>query len=594
MACFMSSLLLLTWTATQACPQGWIGPSASGKCMKLTSPSTHAGCAQACGDDGVLACVQNKGDDDLSTMLALGAAGFRTSPTGEMQIGNLLFNGVWLGEYQWPIEPEIKFFWDIKMGQPLLGQKNWGACSNGQRTNYSVSKFGPFQPNNIMGGEDCVAFTPLGYADSVCIERLPCLCELGHTSQVYLNEHGPTLTDRAEQAQAALYRGVWSMWAIAVAIGSLPALLFVLFVECFYVRWQQRAAPNSPAEKSLRATTRLALRRRMLQGGLTLWLGGALVRISVPPLILAGTAAWPGYGYGYSPIGQPSLYMSLRPPGLALMLLSLRPSDAFAIRLAALVWTAFTVFDVYFARPASVNNDIFAPIPVWGVYILQALNAPIILATLVPSIPRGKFALPSRLALRWLWVCVRLFFLLASIESFVASYGWCTGNGFWFCGWFGHYFMVGAFVILIPVLMTSTVRHKIQNVLGRFQRGSQDASAASVVSTMISGDPVEALRSAEERLYCIKLSKLVEADMANNQDSGLFPKTERSGREEVHAFLSHSWRDDPKLKWSAMLQFKKEFEAKHGGDEPKCWLDKVSCTAAARVPPSPTPIYLIR
>ena len=100
----------------------------------------------------------------------------------------------------------------------------------------------------------------------------------------------------------------------------------------------------------------------------------------------------------------------------------------------------------------------------------------------------------------------------------------------------------------------------------------------------VSGDALEAIRDAHDRLFTIKISVLDEGDMANNQDSGLFAKTEKSGTGECDAFLSHSWRDHAASKWQKMIEFKSEFEAKHRGDEPRCWLDKVLTTPTAPIP----------
>ena len=80
--------------------------------------------------------------------------------------------------------------------------------------------------------------------------------------------------------------------------------------------------------------------------------------------------------------------------------------------------------------------------------------------------------------------------------------------------------------------------------------------------------------TVQAHFYCIRISALGEADMANNQDSGLFAKTGKASMGECDAFISHSWRDDPALKWQRMLEFEAEFESKSEGREPQCWLDQ--------------------
>mgnify|MGYP004116446093 CR=1 FL=1 len=61
------------------------------------------------------------------------------------------------------------------------------------------------QPNNWNGGEDCLARTgAMGYLDNQCNEPYLCLCQWpGRTSDEFRLEHGPALTQRAEEAFAA-------------------------------------------------------------------------------------------------------------------------------------------------------------------------------------------------------------------------------------------------------------------------------------------------------------------------------------------------------------------------------------------------------
>ena len=160
-----------------------------------------------------------------------------------------------------------------------------------------------------------------------------------------------------------------------------------------------------------------------------------------------------------------------------------------------------------------------------------------------------------------------------------------------FVGW--GMVLSAVLVIIFALVVTAPVRRFLQGCLGGVCAKSRDSSAAAVVQTMVSGDAITEVRAAHERLYCIRLSALREADMANNQDSGLFAKTEKSSSGECDAFLSHSWRDNPELKWKRMLEFKTDFESKHNGDEPKCWLDKVNAATGGGAP-TPALAWLTR
>ena len=159
-------LLLYSRSCSAAinCPSGWMPTANGSKCMTLTAPSTHEGCAAACGKDASLACIHTQEEDDLASFL-----GFLTF--GEEGI---LENYMWTGEYQWEFEPTITFGFDTDPAQcpnNYCGQTGWGICSNGERSEWLRTHFASvqFQPNNVMGGEDCAAkHLIFGLTDNVC------------------------------------------------------------------------------------------------------------------------------------------------------------------------------------------------------------------------------------------------------------------------------------------------------------------------------------------------------------------------------------------------------------------------------------------
>ena len=44
--------------------------------------------------------------------------------------------------------------------------------------------------------------------------------------------------------------------------------------------------------------------------------------------------------------------------------------------------------------------------------------------------------------------------------------------------------------------------------------------------------------------------------------------------------MSHSWHDDPKVKWSVLKEFAEDFKTKNGRN-PTFWLDKVGTHSLA-------------
>ena len=183
---------------TVNCPPGWTAGWGA-KCMKLTGPATHERCAAACGMNASLACIQSQEDQELARLV---------SPSA-------ISTFVWLGEYQYPFEPTIEAGAKTPyMGAPYNGQPGWGTCSNGQHVSYQATFWGGYlgypQPNNYNLGEDCMAWSPAGYADEVCTSRYQCLCEWpSQTSAVYTSTHRPALTRRAHDAFAVQSGEVW-------------------------------------------------------------------------------------------------------------------------------------------------------------------------------------------------------------------------------------------------------------------------------------------------------------------------------------------------------------------------------------------------
>ena len=78
-------------------------------------------------------------------------------------------------------------------------------------------------------------------------------------------------------------------------IGSFPSIIFVLIVELYFVRWLQRTVPATDEEAKLRTNQRKVSRRRMLQSGLALWIGGVLIAMPLQIKALMDISAWPMY-----------------------------------------------------------------------------------------------------------------------------------------------------------------------------------------------------------------------------------------------------------------------------------------------------------
>ena len=77
---------------------------------------------------------------------------------------------------------------------------------------------------------------------------------------------------------------------------------------------------------------------------------------------------------------------------------------------------------------------------------------------------------------------------------------------------------------------------------------------------------------ARKNFRGVRFDALTLASFETSTDSGLNDVVTRCRLGEIDAFLSHSWQDDAKLKWSKLNEFKQDFEASNDGIEPRCWL----------------------
>ena len=182
----------------------------------------------------------------------------------------------------------------------------------------------------------------------------------------------------------------------------------------------------TPTEKKLRDSIHLSLRRRMLQAGLSLWVGGVLVALSLPAQQMFANGAWPAFGCCDVPFGWPINWAMLRyrDPHL--------PAVDPAIRLGRdphglLGWLVLVAAQwglaiaPFWVVPGNRNFGVNLIIRIFrGIGLLGALICA------VPEDPNAAWlfqqvAQPARLALRMLWWCIRLETILFGLEFLIDS-----------------------------------------------------------------------------------------------------------------------------------------------------------------------------
>lgn len=104
------------------------------------------------------------------------------------------------------------------------------------------------------------------------------------------------------------------------------------------------------------------------------------------------------------------------------------------------------------------------------------------------------------------------------------------------------------------------------------------AAASAGVSQLLGGQTAEKVFDAARRTFTyVTADKLESDDMADNKPNPRLSGLTTAGHlGEADAFFSHSWHDDPALKWAAMQKWREAFKQKNNGREPKLWIDKYS------------------
>ena len=544
---------------TAACPSGWT--AGAGRCYKFidTARTTPLGCVQYCGVNASLACIRSAEENAVVTALAGG-----------------LFS--WIGVYQRPGSPE-----------PAGG---WNVCASGASNNFTY--WAPEQPNEYLGrAQDCIAIYPSGgWNDYGCAEESelhPCLCEYGAgPSPEYL-----TFLETQQQARGIVLDRLRTLaallfGAIVPAIWLFPALLVLGYR--MYRRLARRGTPNlapdaaAPSASApitsaaLDAAEKAAEARHARVSFTTAQLGWMLLVVSIAPY--SSTYV---FATVLEPIvGSHTYYITARPWATALLLFTLRPIDAVAIRgLGIFLFCLMLFFALLYVSNLSNPNITFGNPFLIAAYALGVLSFTACGALLWPvlvcdrCVCPASMRMPARRMLLRLWLVGRLFFCgYAALEIPTFLSPLYTGRHI-HPTWRANDAQTGYLAIIASNLVAALVLTPANR--GRFlrsiaamtsKRGSREQEAASV-SALLSNRPAAAtLAMASERFRGLPLSALSLAEIMHNKpDPTMYAKTVQATLGSVHAFASHSWSDPGDAKFDKLHAW--------AGDEDKLlWLDK--------------------
>ena len=331
-------------------------------------------------------------------------------------------------------------------------------------------------------------------------------------------------------------------------------------------------------------------------------------------LFLIGSSAW-YLPYSIWPVQFFSL-MPLWPAGLAIGLLSVRPTDDIATVVATpfiqvvLFLFPFFLIQIFFANP----SPILAPLLIIAVVDVSAGLSLILNYTTCCGCPQGFFAaVAPRVRLNRLWRGYRIFagaMFFFFFFNFLAATGALPSDPNSAVNYSAlpppedprqtspdrppnpedaPGALATAIVFLfIAVGLRPAVRRRVHAFLGSLAvRG--EAKAAAAVAGLVGGrNPAEALKHGLNTFRGLPYESLSLEDLSTSGDTGLHNKTVKANLGQVDAFLSHSWHDDPGQKWAALEKWGGE-----RGGKVMLWLDK-ACIDQQRIDESlaALPVYL--
>lgn len=300
-----------------------------------------------------------------------------------------------------------------------------------------------------------------------------------------------------------------------------------------------------------------------------------LLVIALTPLFIyhLGGRALPSLGYGHF-----GYYLTAFPWGWALLLLTVRPVDATAIRgVGAFLVCFFVLLALLFVLLAGSLTFLAS---VAGVYAAVALLCVLAAAALWPLVAcdcRGyaddsRWRWPPRRMLHRLWLVTRL--ALLSLAAILAVFNPHLQGRFaptWRADDLHSALLASiASCLLAALVLTPATRGRVLRRLGEVlnERGTKAQEAASVAALLGSRSAASTLAAAAKRFRALPLLELTRTEIAHNKpDPEMHRKTVKAKLGEVDAFASHSWSDDGDAKFDGLHEWAE-------GMPRMVWLDK--------------------
>jgi len=131
-------------------------------------------------------------------------------------------------------------------------------------------------------------------------------------------------------------------------------------------------------------------------------------------------------------------------------------------------------------------------------------------------------------------------------------------------------------LLLGAILTRPRVRGRVVRLLARvsdhISRSHDDLQESAALAALIGGRSAgKVLAEARAQFRVLLADALTEEDLIDNQDTGFYHKTHEALLGSCHGFVSHSWRDDGRMKLQALHKWRRTLR---GRQQVTVWLDK--------------------
>jgi len=180
--------------------------------------------------------------------------------------------------------------------------------------------------------------------------------------------------------------------------------------------------------------------------------------------------------------------------------------------------------------------------------------------------------IPPRAALELLWSLGGIHSFLYGVCSLAYSVAIIVIYGFNVPMHLPRLLVTAETLALGVIASRPRVRVMVQAYLA--SRGGACSSAVGIAALLGGRSTAEVQSIAFSLLRSVSAELLTAEDMARSTpDLTLYKLTKPASPHTIDCFLSHSWSDDPGLKWAALQEWRRQFKAAHGR-EPLLFVDK--------------------